>query len=295
MAARDTYVYKEVDGHRIRANLLRGSGDGPRPAILYMHGGALISGNRWMIMGDQSELLTGSGYSLISIDYRLAPETKLPAIIEDIEDAWGWVHAEAESLLVDPRRLAVMGYSAGGYLALTAGFRFRSRPRAVVSLYGYGDLTGPWYSQPSPFYLESPAVTEEEARSVVGDSPISCPGGPGSPDRGAFYLRCRQRGTWPREVSGRDPSEASWFASFEPLRNVASDHPPTLLLHGESDTDVPFQQSRMMRDALEANGVPHELVSRPEWGHGFDAAGLQDPHVSAAFDRVLAFLAAHVS
>ena len=295
MKASGTYTYKKIDDLEIRADLYRGSGEGPRPTIMYMHGGALIAGNRRMMWDEQVELLTGHEYNLISIDYRLAPETRLATIVEDIEDAWGWIHAEAESLLVDVDRLAVMGSSAGGYLTLTAGFRFQPRPRALVSLYGYGDLTGPWYSKPSPFYLQSPAVSEQEARSVVGETPVSCPGEPGSPDRGVFYLYCRQQGIWPEEVSGHDSNDAGWFAGFEPLRNVTREYPPTILLHGEVDTDVPFEQSVMMRAALEANSVPHALISRPDWNHGFDNAGLRDEHVSAAFDSVLAFLDKHLS
>ncbi len=294
MKSSGTYIYKEIEDLEIRADLYAGSGDGPRPTILFMHGGALIAGNRWMILDDQLELLTGNGYNLISIDYRLAPETKLASIIGDTEDAWRWIHAEADSLLVDVDRLAVMGSSAGGYLTLTAGFRFQPRPRALVSLYGYGDLTGPWYSQPSPHYLKSPAVTAAEARSVVGEKPVSCPGGPGSPDRGKFYLYCRQMGIWPEQVSGHDSKDADWFADFEPLRNVTNEYPPTILLHGEVDTDVPFEQSVMMKAALEANDVPNMLISRPYWNHGFDGAGLKDPQVSAAFERVMAFLGEHL-
>ena len=295
MKANATHVYKQVDGLEIRADVYRGSGDGPRPTILYIHGGALIAGNRFLLRDEVAELLIGSGYNLVSIDYRLAPETKLASIIEDIEDAWRWIHAEADSLLADVDRLAVMGSSAGGYLTLTSGFRCKPRPRALVSFYGYGDLTGPWYSQPSPFYCKAPAVTDEEARSVVGETPISCPGAPGTPDRGRFYLHCRKKGIWPEEVSGHDSGEAEWFAGFEPLRNVTRDYPPTILLHGEADTDVPYEQSVMMRDALDSKGVPNVLVSRPDWGHGFDGRrGLGDEHVADAYAEVLAFLAEYV-
>ena len=59
---------------------------------MYLHGGALIAGNRGMMYDEVADLLTNNGYSIVSIDYRLAPETKLPFIIEHIEDAWRWLH-----------------------------------------------------------------------------------------------------------------------------------------------------------------------------------------------------------
>ena len=65
---------------------------------------------------------------------------------------------------LDADRLAVVGASAGGYLALLAGHRVRPRPRAIVSFYGYGDIAGPWYSRPDPFYLLEPEVSESDAR-----------------------------------------------------------------------------------------------------------------------------------
>ncbi|MEE2993555.1 MAG: alpha/beta hydrolase [Gemmatimonadota bacterium] len=290
MTSRTTYTYKQIDGIEIRADFYTGSGEGLRPTIMYLHGGALIAGNRGMMYDEVVDLLTNNGYSIVSIDYRLAPETKLPFIIEDIEDAWRWLHLEAAPLRVDVGRLAVMGSSAGGYLALTAGYRFQPRPRVLVSIYGYGDLTGPWYSQPSAFYLKSPAVSEEEARAVVDETPSSCPG----TDRGKFYLYCRQQGIWPEEVGGHDSNDAAWFADYEPLRNVTNTYPPTILLHGEADTDVPFEQSVLMRNVMEENGVPNVLISRSDWGHGFDYVGLKDEHVGTAYNEILGFLNTYI-
>jgi acetyl esterase/lipase len=295
--SKQTYVWKIVDGHEIHADVYRAPGESVRPVILWVHGGALIIGARTSLPTDELNLYLESGYVVVSVDYRLAPESKLPAILEDLVDAYAWVREEGPALFnIDPNRVAVVGHSAGGYLTLASGFLCDPRPRALVSFYGYGDLVGPWYSKPDPFYLKMPAVSRKEAWEVVGKSVISDPPAQ-SPavERFHFYLYCRQNGRWPEEVGGHDPAvEAEWFAKHEPLRNVTSAYPPTMLLHGENDTDVPFEQSVLMADALKRNGVVHELVSSQEWGHGFDGAGLEDKAVQDAFGQVLQFLKEHM-
>ena len=235
-----------------------------------------------------------AGYALVSIDYRLAPETKLKHIIEDIQDAYRWVREEGSKLFhIDPNRMAVIGHSAGGYLTLMTGFCVNPRPSALVPFYGYGDIAGAWYSRPDPFYCQQPPVSKEEAYSVVGGAEISEP--PGQHNRGRFYLYCRQQGIWPKEVAGYDPdTEPHAFDPFCPIRNVTEEYPPTLLLHGDMDTDVPYEQSVMMADELVRVGVEHALITIKNGGHGFDGVGTKDPVVANAFEQVLDFLQCHV-
>ena len=169
-------------------------GTGARPVVVWIHGGALIMGHRGGI-ADRALLgaLTEAGYVVVSIDYRLAPETKLPAIVEDVQDACRWVRERGPKLFrIAPERLAVMGGSAGGYLTLMTGFRVEPRPKALVSFWGYGDIAGAWYSRPDPFYRSQPLVSEEEARGAVGRAVIS--EDLGKNDRPRFYLYCRQQG-----------------------------------------------------------------------------------------------------
>ncbi len=291
--AQDTYTYKLVDDHEILADVYRYPGEEIRPAIIWLHGGALITGTRKWLSSEQLEMYLKAGYVVVAIDYRLAPETKLAAIIEDLEDAYAWVRAEGPGLFnIDPDRIGVVGASAGGYLTLMAGFRLEPRPRALVSFYGYGDITGPWYSQPDSFYNQRPPISKEQAFEHVGDSTISSSPWSG---RAQFYLYSRQQGLWPREVSGHDPEqEHEWFAAYEPLRNVTPAYPPTMLLHGEKDTDVPFEQSVRMAEALERHGVDYEFASSPDWRHGFDNRGWEAPLVQEAFGQVLLFLEKHV-
>jgi acetyl esterase/lipase len=240
------------------------------------------------------EGLAAAGFAQVAVDYRLAPEAKLPAILEDVLDAFAWVHgAGARRFGFDGARVGVVGHSAGGYLTLLAGVHVRPRPRALVSFYGYGDVAAPWYAQPDPFYCAQPAVPEAAARAAVGTRPVA----EGVPERMPFYLYCRQHGLWPREVVGLDPArEPRAFDRYCPARSVTAEYPPTLLLHGTADTDVPYAQSAEMAAALAAAGVAHELVTIVDGPHGFDRDARLEEHSAAgrALARALDFLARRV-
>jgi acetyl esterase/lipase len=258
-------------------------------------------GHRGMIHPEQVERYVNAGYTVIAPDYRLAPETKLPEIFSDVQDAIAWVRGEGARLFaLDPTRLAIIGHSAGGYLTLLAGCHVRPRPQALVAFYGYGDIVGPWYSTPSAFYRQQPLVSEAEARAVIGTTEVSEPPWRDradfepARDRSRFYLFCRQHGYWPQAATGLDPrNDYDALLAYCPVRHVAVDHPPTLLLHGDGDTDVPYEQSVMMARALADARITYQLVTIPGGAHGFDA-GMGDPVVEAAFAEVLGFLTQHV-
>lgn len=268
-----TYAYKTVEGLQVKADVHRLDDDEIRPVVIWIHGGALIMGNRGGLVGT-TEMMVDAGYVVVSIDYRLAPETKLPAIIADVEDAFAWVRREGRMLFgADVSRIAVMGSSAGGYLTLTSGFRVEPRPTVLVSFWGYGDLIGDWYSEPSPWPRHNRRpIDAGEAYAQVDGPPVS-----DAEDRdgngGTFYFFTRQTGRWPVEVSGWDPrAESERFEPFMPVRNVTPDYPPTMLIHGTEDTDVPYEQSVLMARELEQNGVPYELVTVDGVEHGLAGA-----------------------
>lgn len=291
---KSTCPYKVVAGHKIQADIYLCPGKSPRPAVMWIHGGALIFGERGLLSSDQLERYLNSGYAVVSIDYRLAPETKLPAIIEDLQDAFNWIVDEGPRRFnIDPGRIAVAGHSAGGFLTLMSGLLSSLKPKALVSFYGYGSLSGAWYAQPDPFYNTMPAISKEVANGSVGNTTISKSSE--SDGRDQFYLYCRQQGIWLAMVAGLDPEkEREWYVPYEALPNVTADYPPTLLLHGEKDTDVPFEQSVLMSEALSRHNVPHRFITNPNWEHGFDKAGMADRTVREAFDEVLLFLEKHL-
>jgi acetyl esterase/lipase len=270
-----------------------------------LHGGGLVAGSRGDISGYDGpgllrQLCADAGFTQVSIDYRLAPETRLPEILDDIDDAWAWIHAELPSLYdVDIGRVAVLGRSAGGLLALLCGIRLEPRPRAVVSLYGYGDLLAAWCHQPDPFYNKQDPVDEALAYRIAATAATeSMPEAPRIP----LYFYLRQQGTWAREITGMDPSrDYDRLVQLCPVRNIDGEFPPTLLLHGTADTDVPYYASVEMAHALESRGLEVELISIPGAGHVFDravtSADLSAPAASDAarsFRDIVAFLQRHV-
>jgi len=290
-AGAQTFTYKTA-GCEIRADVYGASEGAAKPALMWIHGGALISGNRKGITRPFHEGLLEQGYVIVSIDYRLAPETKLPAIIEDVRDAWKWMRAQAARFGIDARRIATGGASAGGYLTQMSGFCLEPRPRALVSYYGYGDIVGPWYSQPDEFYRRQPLVSKEDALAAVGTTPVSDP--PQGNQRGKFYLYCRQNGLWPKQVSGHDPqSEDEWFAPYCPIRNITANYPPTMLIHGTADTDVPYSLSKDMDEKLTKASVVHEFTTVEGAGHGL--TGLKPEEHSRVAARAVAFVKAHTA
>lgn len=291
--AMETYVYKTVDGCEIKADVYGGASDGElHPTAISIHGGALVmGGRRWMNNGVRDRLLR-RGFVIVSIDYRLAPETKIVGIIEDIRDAYRWVRQEGPELFgSDPDRIGVIGDSAGGYLTLMSGFCLEPRPKALISLYGYGDIIGEWYSRPDPFYCTKRMVSTREAYSAVGGEILSESIGT---NRGAFYLYCRQHGLWPNEIVGLDPHiEPEAFKPYCPVQNVTGDYPPTFLIHGDKDSDVPYEQSVMMAKELARLGVVHEFITIEGADHGFRDARPDD--LRQAYDKAVAFFERYVN
>lgn len=292
---RRTFVYKTVGGLPIRADVLRPDDRQTRGVVVWIHGGALINGHREGVSDRVKQWAAASGLALVSIDYRLAPETKLPEIIGDVEDAFAWIRRDGPRLFqADSKRLVVTGGSAGGYLTLVTGHRVRPRPAALLALWGYGDLVGPWYSEPSPHPRHQRVkLSKEKAWEQVSGPPIS-DSRQRRGDGGAFYQHCRQHGSWPEAVSGWNPkTQAAKFAPFMPVANVDQDYPPTALVHGQRDTDVPHEQSELMAAEFRRHNVPHAFHSIPNGEHGL--AGADKQRIDEAYRQAFVFLTERLS
>ncbi len=97
----------------------------PLPALVFFHGGGWVIGDVDTHDTLCRELALGAGAVVVSVDYRLAPEHRFPAAVDDCVAATRWVHAHAASLGIDPTRLAVGGDSAGGNLAAVVALTLR--------------------------------------------------------------------------------------------------------------------------------------------------------------------------
>jgi len=272
----ETHRFKTVAGIDLFADVYLPTGEGPWPVVVSLHGGALILGSRKWVPGALLDKLIDAGIAIVSPDYRLAPETRLPDTWSDVEDLFAWVREQGPSLFnADRERVGVHGISAGGYLALLCGCRLRPRPRVVGSFAGYGDITAPWYSEPDPWYCRQPRVPEDKARATVGHGvPIDDRTGY---DRGAFYLFLRQNGLWPKEVGGMEPKA---IREFCPTFHVSPEFPPAVLYHGTADHDVPFTESERFVSALQGQGVEHLFLPLQDVDHVHEGASPED------FERV---------
>lgn len=298
---RMTYCYKKVGNVELQLDAYQLAGSAGGPTVLWIHAGALIFGNRRQLPVDQVQFYLSHGYTVISLDYRLAPESKLPEIIEDVQCAYRWIQDHARLLNVAQDRTAIVGHSAGGYLALLAGAFLK--PRAIVSFYGYGDITSEWYYRADPHYLKGGSIDRREAYASIGESVLAV--SPINP-RNTYYRYCRQNGAWPRSVCGFDPRlETTRSELLCPIRRVSNAYPPTLLIHGKKDTDVPFEESIRMGEELEKHNVPHSVMLLDGSDHLFDIypeglpplgepIGLAHPDVCSVFSKVGAFLDEHL-
>jgi len=290
-----TVTYRKVDGHEILADVYRPKGNSVRPVIVYIHGGALIRGNRQLttdyhVPARVLSLAEENGYALVSLDYRLAPETKLPAIASDIEAAFAWLGGDdAKRFHLNTDQIVAVGDSAGGYLALTTGYRVHPKPKALVALYGYGELNTDWYAKPNPYpKYNMQKITREEAMQQTDGAVISDVNFRKG-DSGKIYMYYRQTGLWPQEVSGFNPeSIAKDIAPYEPVKNVTREYPPTLMIHGTQDTDVPFEESLKMAEQFKRHGVPYILRPIDKGEHGFEGG---DPaQIDDAYNTMREFM-----
>jgi acetyl esterase/lipase len=263
-----TITYREIAGHKILADVYRPQDAKIRPVIVWIHGGALITGNRDL---EESDFLLAfakaQGCAVVSIDYRLAPETKLPDIISDIEEAFRWLAGDgAKQFHLDPRRIVVTGASAGGYLTLVTGYRVRPKPKALVALYGFGDLVGDWSSKPNPYpSYNLRKISREEAESQT-DGTIISESDARKGDGGLIYMYYRQNGLWPEEVSGFPRSTvADNITPFEPIRNVTRDWPPTLLIHWHAGYRRSLRTVRVDGEEIQAEGSSFHPYSDRSW------------------------------
>lgn len=237
-------AFVERDGVPIHMNIARPVGlRGPRPAVLWIHGGGWRYGERAGLRGI-AETCAAFGYVSATTDYRLTADgATFPAMLEDVAAAFYFLHSNAERYGIDPDRFVLGGDSAGAHLALLLGMvgdpallgvdRDAStliRPRGIVNIYGPTDL---------------PALAD-----ITPANPITRP-----------LLDHLMTVTF-------EKSPQKWAAA-SPVYYVAADGPPILTIHGTLDFIVPFSQAeRLARRCAEA-GQPHRLLRVAGAGHGW--------------------------
>ena len=201
-----------------------------RTGVIHFHGGGFTRGSKEGAR--TARPLAALGYACVASQYRIASEAVWPAQIEDVKAAIRWTRAHAADLDIDPEKIAVLGYSAGGRLALVAA--------------GTGDL------QDIEGAGGSPGISTRVA-ACVGFYPAAAD--------------AEESSTHP--VLGSNPAAAA-LRTFNASNFVSSAFPPTLLLHGTADTTISPEVSVEWYEMLSEAGVPAELHLIEGVTHIFD-------------------------
>ena len=275
---KQTFIYKTVDGHDIKANIFLPAINELHPALVYFHGG-FVFGNRDQGLPDiLKEKFLANRYSVVSADYRLAPETKLSGMLEDVKDIMLWLREKGkESYNINPDRIVVAGGSAGGYLALTSGFNKKLSPDAIITISAPTGFTSPQkmgdlsiLNQPGPY-------------DVVKDTTVSYGDYSKRMDLWQFLARNR---LLQYELFGFDPSkESDKLEKYKLQNNVDSNYPPTLIIHARNDHLVDLNQVNAFYEFLKEKNVITELYLVGN-GHSTELIN-QNPD---AVDKIINFL-----
>lgn len=234
---------------------------GPRPAILHIHGGGYILGSAQLYQPQLARLADRLGAVIVSVNYRLAPETPFPGAIEDCYAALRWLAASADELAVDHERIVVAGESAGGGLA--AALAILARDRGEVALAGQ--------------MLVFPMLDDRTGSTLdVG------------PHAGEFiWTRAANRFGW-EALLGHAPGTGavSPYAAAARCEDL-SGLPPAFLAVG--DLDLFLEENLEYARRLARAGVPLELRVYAGAVHGFML--VEDSRLAKAFsaDQLAAY------
>ena len=187
----------------------------------------------------------------MAINYRLAPTHRFPAQLDDVRQALRYLVEHHRELSVDPDRIGLFGYSAGGHLALLAGLTDEDATNISDRKIG-GPNTRVERSQ-----NHTPERRTPKIRAIVaGGAVTDFRGVPEDAELFEYFLGGTQR------------ERPSVYQAASPMAHVDADDPPTMLIHGGSDLVVRVEMSKQLAAQFERSGVEHELLVYQPLGHG---------------------------
>jgi acetyl esterase/lipase len=227
-------VFSTTDGEKLTLDIYSpGYESSPLPGVLVIHGGTWQDGHSRDFMA-LNAYLAARDYIVVSINYRLAPKWKFPAGRDDVLSALAYLKVYGREFGLDPTRLALMGRSAGGQLALLAAYTAGEPAiRGVVSVYGPTDLKFGYDRPASNRLFDTRGVLE----SYLGGPPAK--------------------------------ADDAYFAA-SPINFVTASTPPTLLIHGLHDQHVLPEESARLEARLAESKVKHLFVRLPWATHACD-------------------------
>jgi acetyl esterase/lipase len=252
-------VYGTQNNYQLKLDLWRNqSAKQPVPTVIYIHGGGWIFGDR---IGATPQLFPyfQRGWNIVNVEYRMAYVSPAPAAVEDCRCALRWVIRNAKQYNLDITRIILTGHSAGGHLSLTTGML---TPDAGLDVECPGDEV-----------LKVAAIVDWYGPTDVND-----------------LLQGPNKKTYAEQWLGTQPNREEVAKRSSPLTYVSPSNPPIIVIHGDEDGVVPYEQSVRLHKALDAASVPNELVTIKGGNHGY----YPDADQLRAYDRIWAFLDAHL-
>lgn len=252
------------DGVELKLDVWPAQGDSKKslqPAVVKVHGGGWVEGNKGNTP-NWNHWLSELGYTVFDVEYRMPPQAGWKDEIADVKSAIGWVAEHADTYNIDPKKINVMGDSAGGNLAMLAAYSMGDTKlppsinvsavpiNSVINIYGPADMTEFYKNNPSPDYVQ------DVMRKYIGGTPSQFP------DR---------------------------YKILSPISYIQENAPPTITLLGASDRIVPEEQAEILDRKLKENNVPYELYLLPRADHVFDAVP-NSLSAQFAYEKVKAFL-----
>jgi acetyl esterase len=237
--------YGRAGEERLLLDAWTPDGPGPFPAIVWVHGGGFVAGDKAPYPESLLDPLAREGFAWFSVNYRLAPKHPFPAETDDVEAAVHYIKVHASVYKVDPSRLVLMGESAGGHLVSFVGAKHEPENlvAAVVSFFGEHDLVD---------------RTHPKGRCLVDGKEVPMTGTVClSPGLSKFL-----------GVNGGGPETEAIVKRASPASYIRKDMPPYLLIHGTKDFNVPYEQSVVMCDAMRRAGAQCDLITIEGGGHG---------------------------
>ncbi len=210
-----------------------------RPGVIVIHGGGWVGGAKEDMLDLFCLPFVRQGMVVANIEYRLAPAAPAPAAVNDVLRAAQWFGDHAAEYRVDPKRIIAMGGSAGGHLALMTAMTPASADLGpVTKIAAVIDFFG----------------IADVADQVTGahEQPYAAAWVPEQPDRIALARR------------------------VSPIAYVRKGLPPILVLHGDADATVPYEQSVALVKALKSASDDAELITVPGGHHGFTPADMDN-------------------
>ncbi len=222
--------YENVDGESLKLDISVPDGKGPFPVAILIHGGGWGGGDRAVVYVPPTDPFTDAKFTWFSIDYRLAPQHRWPACMDDVRTAIRWIKTHAGDYKGDPDNITLVGYSAGGHLAAFAAATEdeSTKVQGLVLFAGPTDLLSD---------CERRGEVSPALQALLDHGPVI------------------------------DREMRTKLHELSPLNYLTHRMPPTLLIHGTEDQSVPYSQSVAFQAKLNDLNVPCELITIPGGEH----------------------------